>query len=407
NGGWGTNYPDFAQRVAAANGLYDECGEPIVYVVNDDVFGKNPNPPGNLVPAINGNLFLKDRFIKWAKPFTPFENPSPTPLATENFEAPLFEKPGHPDEYFLVYSNSSTLGNQVFFATYDASTNSVSQVSDPTLGLEAFGSAAPQVRFAVSQILDNNGRNVYVVTQENEVRSIPISSIGDIFAPVLLEARGPLVDLLSAELELSHDGRTLAWATNSLSPETALIHFFDLPTNTHTTFELAPGAFRKITGLEFLADGRLAISATWNGGYDVFNGVTIFNTSLTGLNHISGSEDYANSMLELGVDGRYLLYANKGDHILCVHTFFHAISTAYSIDLMTTPSSGLFSGLNSAAAVSGALPDQIDGEFYVYPLECPSDGGPSPFRLPEEVPEVPLPPDVTFEPLIRPYSPLR
>ncbi|MEM7660413.1 MAG: hypothetical protein AAF399_30195, partial [Bacteroidota bacterium] len=131
-----------------------------------------------------------------------------------------------------------------------------------------------------------------------------------------------------------------------------------------------------------------------------FDGVSIFNTSLTGLNHISSSKPYGSSMLELGVDGRYLLYANKGNYILCINTLFNSPTAAYSVNLASTPSYGLTSGLTSTS-VSGALPDQIDGEFYVYPLDCPSDGGPNPQRMPEIVPESPIPPDFTFDPIIR------
>ncbi|MEM7660120.1 MAG: hypothetical protein AAF399_28685, partial [Bacteroidota bacterium] len=295
----GNNYPDFSQRAAAANGLYDECGDPIVYVVHDDVFN-------SMSQAINGNLLMKDRFLKWDDPTDPFDNANPQPFETENFEAPLFEVPGQNGQYYLVYSNNGPFGSEVFFATYFSATNFVDQPGQGDPG--AFSTSTQQVRFAVSQVLPGGGRNVYVVTQDNEIRSIPISGTGVIQSSIQLQqGNASSIGFLSSELELSHDGHTLAWASNSAAPATALIHFFDLPTSTHTTFELAPGAFRKIMGLEFLADGRLAITATWNGFYTGFDGVSIFNTSLTGLNHISSSKPYGSSMLELGVDGRYLL----------------------------------------------------------------------------------------------------
>ncbi|MEM7660274.1 MAG: hypothetical protein AAF399_29480, partial [Bacteroidota bacterium] len=389
-------YPRFSIRATAANGLYDECGDPVIYVMNDHVFGVDLF--GNFGLAGNGYLFLKDRFLKWNDPNDDFDLDNPTPNLTENFEAPLFEVPGQSGQYYLVYNNNNNFGTEVFFATYHVSSQSVSQ---PLQGSPPdYSTVTQQVRYAVSPVLNGGGRNVYVVTQDNEVSYIPISGTGVIQNSVKLQSGGAIVDFLSAELELSHDGNTLAWASNSGA--TAVIHFFDLPTSTHTTFEMAPGAFRTITGLEFLADGRLAITATWNGVFFVYDGISIFNTSLTGLNFISSSKPYGNSMLELGVDGRYLLYANKGDYILCIHTLFNAPTAAYSIDLTADPSSGLASGFVSTF-VSGALPDQIDGEFYVYPLNCPSDGDPPPLRMAEEIPDSPVPPDFTFEPIIRSF----
>ncbi|MEM7660066.1 MAG: hypothetical protein AAF399_28410, partial [Bacteroidota bacterium] len=99
---WEPNYPAFGDRSTASNGIYDECGEPILYVVNDDVF----DDAGNLI----GNLKLKDFWIKWDDPLIPFD--AGEPELTENFEAPLFSFSNVPHIYYLVYSDCSIGGSK-------------------------------------------------------------------------------------------------------------------------------------------------------------------------------------------------------------------------------------------------------------------------------------------------------
>ncbi|MDX1905672.1 MAG: hypothetical protein SF053_01460 [Bacteroidia bacterium] len=378
-------YPQFNDRIpTAANGIFDLCANPLFYIVGDEIF--------NGLGISKGNLRMKDRYIKWNDPFDPFDNPDPTPELTENFEAPIVKVPGtaNAGKYYCVYSDCRPFGSSVYIATYNSNNGLVTQPyegSTPT-----YSSPGNQVRLAISKPVIDNFRDIYIVDIENKIVRVRINGSGQIGVATIVKAASAGIGDLSSELELSPDGKKLAWAVHV--DNTAILHQYDLTTSQHLTIELAPDACQKIASLEYLLNGRLAIAATWNAPYTFLNGILVFDLAFQGANIISNSANWQDAMIELGYGNGGLLFANNGAQIIGINTATFTITSGYTITIASSYLSSPYASFPSS--VSGALPDQIDGDFYVDPADCP--GGDPPTNRP--IPGADTELDMYFQPVI-------
>jgi hypothetical protein len=354
------NYPQFDVRTTSSNGEFDRCGTSIFYICKDDVF----NAQGISI----GNLELKDRVFKWNNPSVLWDFPEPTPWLTENFEAPIMKVPGaaNAGKYYLLYSDCRPFASALYIATYDSNSGVLLQADN--LSPSRYETAAPQFRMAISKPEITGTQYIYLADRLNSVSRIVVSGAGAINEPEEILPPNGEYGPLAPELELSHDGKQLAWAINN--GETAMIHVYDMSTEEHITLDFIP--ILDVHGLEFLPDGRLAVAATWQPGLTSANGVCIFNASFTGLSTVPGTAARATGMIELGANGM-LLYANNGSQLAAIQVSTLSLASGYSV---TASSSSLSSPFSSSGSwVSGALPDQIDGGFYVDPSTCPSNPG--------------------------------
>ncbi|MEM6262334.1 MAG: hypothetical protein AAGI38_07500 [Bacteroidota bacterium] len=373
-------YPGFNVRFTSSNGIFDECGDYIFYIAHDNVF----RPLG--IGATN--LILKDRWIKWDDPTTPWDNPHPNPNRTENFEAPIVEKPGiqNSGQYYIVYSdcrevNSSNDFCHTHIATYNSNSQGVIQELDPDRRVS--WSTSGQVRYAISQEKPNGGRDLFIVGRHEDITKVEIDGNGNILSPVIIKQafNGWEKQELASEAELSHDGTLLAWAIKE--GNSAVVHTFDLTTNTHVPNPIVPGGINRIFGLEFLPNGNLAISASWNPPYNAapfnFNGICVLDLNTGSLAPVPNTASFINSMLELGAGMPGFLYANNGSQALAIDVNTLTINTAYSVNPLVgqQPLMSYHSDAPGLFFLFG-LPDQIDGEFYVSPNTC--GGGTPPIQ---------------------------
>ncbi len=392
----GITYPE---RVATAvNGVFDECGAPLFYVAGDWVFDED----GVSV----GELKYKDGWSKVYWPLVPYEfnNPSPVPSMTQNFEAVICEVPAAPGEYFIFCSESRLSGSRIFVYQYDAVGKTlVSNNLSIPIALIGGNSplSLPSTRFALSKYDAEAGRILYVLGSNGLVQ-IPIgpsvSNITDLVGESILYYgyKEPC-----PELELSHDGNTLTWATYNGS--SSLLHFFDLTKNQHSTFEPASNAMHYLSGLEFLPDGRLAVAITWNGTpLQSLNGVGYFNLALSGFSHVNNSAPYQDGMIELGFvnSPSWSLYAISSQNLVRIAI---SASTTGSIASTTPFTVESYTGWGGLGISAYGLPDQVDGESYPY-SSCGS-GGTDPTESANPLVESTSTGSFSFTPIIIHYNP--
>ncbi len=382
----------YTQRFAtAANGVFDECGNPIFYIAGDWILDED----GQEV----GYLLMKDRWLKWDDPNDLTDNTSPNPYTTENFEAVVCEVPARPGHYFIFCSNSSTSLSSLIVYQYDA----VAKYLIPVIrdfNIQGF-MRGYSTRFALSALDPARGRTLYFIEGNDLVEvTIPITctdlsqltaSIRATYAPSFQES--------CPELELSHDGANLAWAT--FNGTSSVIHFFNLSSGQHTTFEPASGAMGYISGLEFLPDGRLAVALEWNFGvWQQFDGIGYFNQSLNGFSYVPGTATCTGGMLELGVSSGsgWQLYGITLNSVSRISWPPNGLPTLAGSVSFSPSDFQTYFGLANARP----LPDQTDGESYPFSSACgdPGAGGIGDDKPDNWTQTEFLSPSFTFQPIL-------
>lgn len=374
----------FDERIhTSANGVFDDCGNPLFYIAGDWGFNhlgiSSPFPP----PFY---LTRKDFWIRYDDPLDPFDNGSANPYKTANYEAPVCQVPDNPDEYFCFYYNSSLAENTIYFRRYNTVTQAISPefvIPDPSVLISGF-----QSRFAISKKKSGGKRILYVVTQEKIVAiTLPSSGANPLASDVALEFAHEKKLQLCPELELSHNSAYLVWASidefisGANLVTYAIINFYDLLTGVHTEFQPVNQGMSFIAGLEFLPDGRLAASIEWHPPFQHLDGVSIFSTPFTtgnppgSLTVDPASEPFSRSMIELGYGGTNApLFANNGQELALIETnpVFLASTTPAISQGMTSYNE--YNLVDPTVWVSGGLPDQIDGEVYNNVSDCDDNG---------------------------------
>lgn len=376
------SYPPEDRLHTAANGIFDACGNARFFVLGDGLY----NAQHQLVTYFE----LKDYWIKCGKPgmFSyPFqENNNPLPWTTDNFEALLVPVPAHPDEYFYFFTDSKALSGSLcplYVGRYNVTTQSYSgskQRGDYDSTVYA-ASSVHGIRLAASQPYPNGSRRVYVVDANNWLVWFPLPASGA--SPVF----GSEIPLLSPsgggfpgpELELSHDGRGLAWATY-YPGSGSTIHLYDTLLTEKDTIRLPKNAMNRVSGLEYLPDGRLAAAIEWNAPLTAFNGVCIIDTSLNSIYHVPGSASYRYSQIELGygTTATALLWASNGSVISGINPTTAQFEPGKQANIQlpphisTNPIYDYFSP-SGFPLLYWQLPDQIDGAHYGNVALCLED----------------------------------
>jgi hypothetical protein len=364
----------------SANGFYDNngTGELIFYVADDGIYDYNNTLIGT-IPQGGTEIAI-----------IPFGTNSSNPCQRK----------------FNIFTTSGGLGSGIgvgvglFQSVLDMASLSVSttQIDRIPFGNE-FGA------IAVGKANSNGNRFLYFLVgsgangPSGQINKLVINNNGDVSSSVPLYPTATLtnnysgLEVFSRELDLSSDGRWLAWAsyiTSSGSPTLAKYHFLALDNSTgdanlatygsaaYQQFNIAAAtdnyASAGFRGVELFQSGsttRLFMGTGLNGIY--FNDISIPFTNnpvlVIGSNGLTLTTTYGLSQIELASSNNGYMYASSGNSLINIGAFNPA---SPSPSILGSPHSFLISNPPKAAYVASpnpssslyTLPDQIDGQDY-------------------------------------------
>ena len=311
----------------AANGAFDAAGNLLFYIVDREILDAS----GNLI-------FRTDA------------------LTTVTQNHMIVRVPNSCTDYFVIYSNPEQANSPLYFTrlshTIAGTVVTVAGQTDVIFGrVSGFTST-----FAVSDLRTDNTRKLYHGAQ-NLIQVFSIDANGISFQSSLninpVSGQPPIIPL---ELDLNHAANRLAIssfvtpaviladinAAGNLSPSTQVITF----TNIQDT-----------RGVEFSANGNQLVMSggTFNGAN---SGITVVDLTQGSFprNHISNSQQFARSQIELGFDG--LMYFTDGTSLASLDLSTNTINAA----VLPLPDVGF-----NAVTDLFSLPHQIDGQDYSFP----------------------------------------
>ncbi|MBL4898819.1 MAG: CRTAC1 family protein, partial [Colwellia sp.] len=322
---------------APANGWVDANGALLFYVIHEDQGGdlRVFDPDGIQIAAIRE--------------------------VTSNLEVAIVPVPEQTicTKFYIVYlANEDVIQNvELNFVTVNLKTRTV---SSPTLikkyGLLEVGA------IAISKLKTNDTRFVYCVADFGFNMGVDqfvldkngITSVGS--------ATLPLTFFAALEMDLSHDETMLAMTTGDADVLVVDLDGTGLPVS-FDTYTISGLSSR---GVEFSADGN-SLYVCMNGTTQSNRGINVIDLtappSPTTFTHITGSEDYINTQIELAQDGN--MYVGKS-------TGLGSIDVSNNLTVDAIP----FNNLSISSSISFSdhflLPDQVDGETYDLVFDCPT-----------------------------------
>ena len=271
-------------------------------------------------------------------------------------EVEIVPIPTQPDHYYFIYHRvqiSQNLLGGLFYFTIDAS-GTTPVIGTPTsLNADIYGS------IAVSNNSEANTRFLYSLENGKLVRYL-INSTG-IGNPAAVMSNIGSKDIL--EMDLSHDDTKLAWieadnAGNDLLSVVTLEPFFGTFLSIYNT--LLPGnGYIDGQGVEFDKTGDKLYITIGNETIDSDNGLYKVDLINNIIQKIPGTDDYRNTILEMGWDGN--IYAAEYSTSVVKKVGYIDQDDLFHSNIFTTAIPQ--SWLTNAAM----LPQQIDGQIYNNP----------------------------------------
>jgi hypothetical protein len=411
--------PTSQQSRRYGNGVYDENGEIHFYVYGQRIYDRQgnqlwalkqfdaatPNNEGANWPA---SLAVNNRGIQSEIAIIPFYTNAINPCENKYYV------------FYTLFNNWQSGGNVRFahllgcIVTTNALTGriTVEDIRQPNNGpmriLAVSALRNPDegpTGIAVSNIITSgNNQGVEAATDRflyflsgNSLQRIRISPptaqnpIG-LSAPeiVVSQIQLPNVRFNTYELDLSPDGRMLAWGESRFEqidntirlddpnqPNRSQVdsNFYNViyldvngNFNTHKGYTIIGGmaSISTVRGVEFSADNQQIYMNT--AGYTQNDGVYVGNASNplnTTITYINGSDICSNSMLELASNGR--MYANSirrgNDRLVAINTLLNVLNPAMDVAVMEHAMQNVQCDLFNYSFMP-VLPDQIDGMDY-------------------------------------------
>lgn len=313
-----------------SNAAYDEAGNILFYVKNDVVYSATGMPSGKLEDRSSGSYTYS--YIMG--------------------EIAIVPVPGSCRDFYVFYIKGAgpySVGLCCAQITVSSTGNIISIVSSliQTDGDNFMDIAASKLDPVT------NTRSLYCLATFS-VKKYTISASGLSSATTVASTGGP-----AFELELSHDGSTLAWAKWGNSSATittiptggGLLSTYSLSSTSHTGY-----------GIEFAPDNNYIYVSAYFGSGLASNGVYKLQRNTSTFTQVT-SNKYSRTQLELARDG--YIYAVDGDGFSAGTlgridpVTGNVTDNILAIPIRSTQSSLLSSGFYR-------LPDQVDNENYSY-----------------------------------------
>jgi hypothetical protein len=360
----------------SANGFYDNngTGDLIFYVADGGVYDYNNTLIGNIE---NGATEIA---------IVPFGTNSSNPCQNK----------------YNIFSTSAGFTNNVGLFQSVLDMNSYS-VTTTEIDAMPFGSEFGSI--AVGKANANGNRFLYFLVgsgfsgPSGQINKLVINNNGTVSSSVPLYPTTTLInnnsgiEVFTRELDLSSDGRWLAWAsyiTSSGSPTLAKYHFLALDNSTgdaniaiygsaaYQQFNIAAAADNYVSagfrGVEFFQSGsnmRLFMGAGQSGIY--YNNISIpFINAPVWVTGSNGSSTLAStfglSQLELAHSNNGFMYASSGNPSNNIGAFIPSSNTPQMLSgnsfyISNPPKAAYIANPNPISSLY-TLPDQIDGQDY-------------------------------------------
>jgi hypothetical protein len=325
-----------------SNGAFDSNGNLLFTVRNELVYDASGNVVGKLVDNWNTSTNPADNFATWSD----LEN-----------EVAIVPVPGACKKFYVIYLKQDETLN---YNIVDCSTGTVRVGYAATNEMEQVysfnGEASIWGGIAVGKLQSGNVRYLYCVAG-SKLNKFIISSTGIVLDQTLMNFSG-YYDAATTELELSPDGRYLAWG-NWYS----VIHRVTLNTsgNFSSDVTISLPTLSRTSGLEFAPDNSLFASVnvlnspSTSGLY--FIPAPTAPQSTTATSFYTGDYDY--TQLEAGKDG-YIYGMSDAGVLNRIDVSTHTLTgLPFTI---TIPSHHAWGTLGNPYPYH--LPDQIDGDNY-------------------------------------------
>lgn len=358
-----TNAPAVPYRVS--NGVFSDRGTLNFYVVNDKVYNVSGTVVG-VLPDLATNT-----------------NPG-TAIANEiEHEVSIVPIPGECAKYYIIYykangQNPPVIIGNLAYVIVEAALGVVT-VTVPTNNIletnyanDAFLSGIAVSKRVASSSTEK--RFLYFVNPYRGISRYDILKTGisnkQTFIDLGSSPGVPITEqFTTSELELSPDQSWLAWGDYSYQNLTARVHIARVNStgyyvaNSYREITL-PAGVEKVKGLEFNAssDG-LYISAGEGTNGGVYK-ITNFTAASPNYTFIANTASLNNTQLELALNGD--IYGYREVNSITKLTRINNLTGALT-DYNVPSKSNL--GYNSGSGIASTfytLPDQIDGESYVY-----------------------------------------
>ena len=297
-----------------ANGAFDENGNLLFYVIDDNVYD-------NLGNVISGTY----------------------PGSSYDKEILIVKVPQFCDKYYIIYTKVAPFAPAPFYYIIIDTSTPIPTVQ-PTVDFTPSGGWIGEfATMAISQLRNDHTRFLYAVGS-SAVLKFKIHSGGIDFDQVIYNPMSSVTEFWNREVDLSHDGTQLAWAAYGENGQVNVIQL-----DNDGNFVSFQDYFIPNTGwgqgAEFSASGdKLFVSTGPSGGINDGINVIDLNAPPTSFQHISGSVNYL-SHLEMGYDGN--VYATSGTDLANIDPITNLLTpNVYNITSSTN------------------LPDQIDGQNY-------------------------------------------
>ena len=363
----------------SANGFYDNngTGELIFYVADDGIYDYNNTLIGT-IPQGGSEIAI-----------VPFGTNSSNPCQRK----------------FNIFTTSGGLGTGIGVGLFQSVLDMASlSVSTTQIDLIPFGNEFGAI--AVGKANSNGNRFLYFLVgsgangPSGQINKLVINNSGVVSSSVPLYPTATLInnysglEVFSRELDLSSDGKWIAWAsyiTSSGSPTLAKYHFLALDniTGDANIFTYGSAAYQQFNiasatasdnymsagfrGVEFFQSGsttRLFMGAGLNGIY--YNNISIpFINAPVWVAGSNGTltSTYGLSQIELAHSMNGFMYVSSGNNL---PINIGAFNPSIGFPLMFAGNSFLISNPPKAAYVASpnpssslyTLPDQIDGQDY-------------------------------------------
>lgn len=313
-----------AQQVA--NSIYDNNGNLVFYIADNNIYNSTNTSIGGLVNYTRtmeitvvpfncegGKYHLF--YMASGVPYDTYLYHSVVDMNTSTVTGGLIHTYSGGDVGGLAAGNLTTSGKRFVYAIYGYGFGGVGKIDRITIN--------PDNSISTSTIITGNSTSGF----------------------------GTGIDFATAEADLTHDGTKLAWAGMGNTANKAYIISLDANGNyvSGSLLQYTYGATGYIgRGVEFNADGTKLYAGGSNGIYQV----TGTGASLT--TPITGTASYGKSQLEMGINGFIYAVHSLQTYIIGINPSNNSLSSAVGI---TSPPYESVSGFLT-------LPDQIDGFNY-------------------------------------------
>jgi hypothetical protein len=329
------SYP--TQDGMLSNGMFDQAGNLMFYVIYDKVYDASGTIIGNL----------------WCNCYMS--------------EISICNVPGSCDKFYIIYALSCPYCNaQLYYSIVKTSITAPNTYQSTMLqtNVEFTGSFSffETAGLALSRARSDNSRFLYVVG--NNIISKYFVSANGIFPLFYFTPTDDYFHYNLSEVELSPDQSKLAWGVCLNDGRVNFIGLdldgnFVLPIKSYTI----PNSNNSINGLEFSLDSK-KLYVISNVSNPLVRGINVINMDQIPISHyhVPNSSNVSYSQLELSVNGKmYFLNGN----------FLSSIDPNNN-DLVT-PNELSLPGVILSQCGDPTLPDQIDGENYSTISSCVPD----------------------------------